>query len=206
MRNNILSATNNKSKLFSPSRFAEARILVVDDLDCNTKLICAKLSSAGYSSLEVAVDGIDALERTYKNTPDLVLLDIMMPNLDGFGYCERIRGDSSVARMPIIVQTALDDRETKLRALSCGADDFLNKPLDLDEVALRVYVHLERYFMLQDLENMRCYLKMELEQAQITIKHLEEEVVSESGRKLLNKHYEVLEIMSGAVNKEQPTI
>jgi DNA-binding response OmpR family regulator len=194
----IKPIVGNKPEMFPAVRYANARILVVDDAPFNVKLICAKLLASGYNNIETAVDGVDALKKTYQTKPDLVLLDLMMPNMDGFGYCEHIRGDSTAAHIPIIVQTALNDRETKLRALSCGADDFLNKPLDLDEVALRVHVHLERYFVLQDLENMREYLRMELEQAHTTIKHLEKNAVSISGRNLLNKHYDVLKTLTVA--------
>jgi len=162
-----------RNSMFPASRFAEARILVVDDAPFNVKLICAKLAACGYQNLDTAVDGIDALSKTYLVKPDLVLLDLMMPNMDGFGYCEHIRSDPATGHMPIIVQTALNDRDTKLRALSMGADDFLNKPLDLDEVSLRAHVHLERHFMLQDLEEMRKCLNKELETAKNTIKQLE---------------------------------
>ena len=196
MNDTILPVIGNKSRMFPASRFAQARILVVDDAPFNVKLICSKLMASGYTNLEKAVDGMDAIAQTYRVNPDLVLLDIMMPNLDGFGYLDQIRSDQHAAHMPIIVQTALEDRDTKLRALSCGADDFLNKPLDLEEVAMRVYVHLERYFMLQDMANMRTYLKMELEQAQTTIKHLEKNITAETGRHLLAKHYEVLNTLA----------
>ncbi len=200
MSDSVFPIVGTKSKMFPALRFAGARILVVDDAPFNVKLICSVLTASGYNNLETAVDGVDALKKTYRQMPDLVLLDIMMPNLDGFGYCEQIRGDANAAHMPIIVQTALEDRDTKLRALTCGADDFLNKPLDLEEVALRVRVHLERYFMLQDLENMRTYLKMELDQAKTTIQHLERSVISGAGRSMLNKHYEVLKTIATSPN------
>lgn len=192
MSDKILPVTG-ASTMFPAARFANARILVVDDSPFNVRLICAKLSASGYTNIDVAVDGVEALTKTYRQMPDLVLLDIMMPNLDGFGYCEQIRGDENAAHMPIIVQTALEDRDTKLRALSCGADDFLNKPLDLEEVALRVHVHLERYFMLQDLQDIKSCLKMELEQAQDTIRQLQG---SDYNHKLLGKHYEVLKALT----------
>jgi len=178
--------------MFPSIRFQQAKILVVDDAPFNVKLICAKLAASGYVNVETAVDGVDALTKTYRMNPDLVLLDLMMPNMDGYGYCEHIRADPNAAHMPIIVQTALNDRETKLRALNCGADDFLNKPLDLDEVSLRVHVHLERYFMLQDLEDMRNYLKMELDKAQLTVEQLKAASPDMVGMVQLSKHYDVL--------------
>ena len=195
----VMPLVGNKPATLPQSRFSKANILVVDDSQFNLKLISSQLAGSGYTSVVTAVDGVDGLQKSYKQMPDLILLDIMMPNLDGFGFCEQIRSDPSAPYMPIIVQTALDDRETKLRALKCGADDFLNKPLDLEEVALRVHVHLERYFILQDLENMRMYLRMELDQAQNTIKQLEEN--AGSGHKLLDKHYEVLGAMAAIPSK-----
>lgn len=196
MNEKIFPVITNKSSVFPASKFINAHILVVDDAPFNVKLICSVLHASGYKNVSTAVDGVDALKQTYRSMPDLVLLDIMMPNMDGFEYCEQIRNDPSAAHMPIIVQTALEDRDTKIRALSIGADDFINKPLDLEEVALRVHVHLERYFMLQDAENIRGYLQMELEQAQTTIEHLEKVAMSMTGRHLLEKHYDVLKSLA----------
>jgi sigma-B regulation protein RsbU (phosphoserine phosphatase) len=191
-----------KNSLFPPARFTEARILVVDDMKLNVKLICEFLKAAGYTNIATACDGIEALKETYRFEPDLVLLDIMMPNLDGFGYCEQIRNDTGAARMPIIMQTALDERDAKLRGLSCGADDFLPKPLDPDELILRVRIHLERYFMYQDIDQMRSYLKMELDQAKDTIKRLEDEKVGAATRNLIGKHYDVLKTMTVQTHSE----
>lgn len=192
----------SKSKFFPASRFAQARILLVDDYAINLKLISTKLTSVGFTNIETACDGIDALKKTYRQMPDAVLLDIMMPNMDGFGYCEQIRNDPNAAHMPIIVQTALEDRDTKIRALSSGADDFLNKPLDLEEVALRIQLHLERYFMLQDLQQVRQSLHEELELANTTIRLLEEKTTCEAGRDLLAKHYETLKTIASSSSTE----
>ncbi len=197
MSDEILPTGANESVVFPPSRFAQAKILIVDDAPFNIKLIDSRLTASGYKNLHHAVDGLDALEKTIQLKPDLILLDIMMPNLDGFGCCERIRADTTIDRMPIIIQTALGDRESKLRGLSCGADDFINKPLDLDEVNLRVKIHLERYFMLQDLQQMQGYLRMELEHAKNTIKQLEETLLPNAAQRQMSKHYEVLETVAG---------
>ena len=94
--------------------------------------------------------------------------------------------------MPIIVQTALDEREARLQALSCGADDFLNKPLDSEELILRVLVHLERYFMFLDMDQMRAKLKAELDQAKHAMQQMEEGKLRPSPRTILSKHYESL--------------
>ena len=192
MRYTIEEIIKNKHSPFLTKRFAEARILVVDDIDTNVKLICSILESAGFKHTATAADGVIALEKTHHFKPDLVLLDIMMPNLDGFGYCRQIRSDPLAVRMPIIVQTALDDREDRLQALSCGADDFLNKPLDSEELILRVLVHLERYFMFLDMNEIRIKLNTELEQTKRALWQFEEGKVLPSPRTILNKHYESL--------------
>lgn len=135
-------------------RIANSIILVVDDIDFNRRIMIDVLEKAGYNNIETAHDGAQALEKTLALTPDLVLLDLMMPGLDGYGYCEAIRKDERFALMPIIVQTVLDGREHKLRALSCGADDFLHKPFDQDEMVLRVRIHLERLALLRDVQHL----------------------------------------------------
>ena len=142
-----------KSPPPTPAQVVKTKVLVVDDEQYLRDFYQELLTQEGYD-VTTAVDGQKALEAVMTNPPQVILLDIMMPVLDGFGYCERIRSDSGAQRMPIIVQTALGDREDKLRALSCGADDFINKPIDREELILRVHVHLERYFMFQDNDEM----------------------------------------------------
>lgn len=178
-------------KLFPALRFKEAKILVVDDAVLNIKLISAKLQASGYTNIESAENGKEGVELTHKFKPDVVLLDIMMPVMDGYGYMQHIRADSSFMNMPIIVQTAMEDRQTKLKALGSGADDFLNKPLDLEELALRVHIHLERHFILQDMEALRGQLGNELQQANETITRLESKI-PQSDRGLLTKHYDAM--------------
>lgn len=186
-------------KTFPAERFRNSKILVVEDMELNLKVICAKLTASGYTNIESAMDGIEGIEATHRIKPDLVLLDLMMPRLDGFGYMDKIRADKTIWHMPIIVQTALKERETKIRALSCGADDFLNKPLDLEEVALRVYIHLERFFILQDLQTLRGKLHAELEQANETITQLESRL-TESDRELITRHHEAIKNITGQTN------
>jgi len=175
------------------SRFSHARILVVDDSVFDRRLILLALNKAGFNKVYAADDGADAVQKTYDLRPDLVLLDLNMPNLDGFGYCEMVRNDNSLPRMPIIVQTSMKNRQSWLRALSCGADDFLTKPLDMVELTLRICVHAERYFMLSDLENMCECLKMELDYAHGVRKDIEMSGLSVDEINALDRHYEVLE-------------
>lgn len=175
------------------TRFSYARILVVDDSVFDRRLISVALKKAGFNRIMTADDGADAVQKTYDFCPDLVLLDLNMPNLDGFGYCEMVRNDKTIPRMPIIVQTAMKNRQSWMHALSCGADDFLTKPLDMVELTLRISVQVERFFMMRDLENMCSYLKMELEQSQRMRNDIEKSALSPPKIKLMNRHYEVLE-------------
>lgn len=95
--------------------------------------------------------------------------------------------------MPIIVQTALEDRQSRLHALSCGADDFLTKPLDMAELTLRICVHAERYFMLRDMEDMCGYLKMEIDMVRGLRSDIGKLKVSTAHKGDLDNHFEVLE-------------
>ncbi len=105
------------------------RILVVDDLEPNRRLLQVRLE-ADYYQVETAEDGPEALDLAFANPPDLVLLDVMMPKMDGFEVCRRLKADPRCAHVPVIILTALDQREDRIRGLEAGADDFLSKPFD----------------------------------------------------------------------------
>ena len=114
-----------------------ARILVVDDEPFNRQCLKDPLEIVGHTITE-AVDGIDALEKVAAEKPDLILLDVMMPRLDGMEVCKRLKADPATAMIPIIMVTALSEREYRIKAIESGATDYLTKPLDLHEVVLRV--------------------------------------------------------------------
>ena len=115
---------------------SSGRILVVDDVARNIRLLEALLSPEGYEVV-AAGSGNDALERAADRSPDLVLLDIRMPDLDGYEVCRRIRADPQRAFLPIIMVTSAEDEE-RIRALEAGADDFVAKPLNPPELLARV--------------------------------------------------------------------
>jgi two-component system cell cycle sensor histidine kinase/response regulator CckA len=111
-------------------------VLVVDDEPRNRRLLIETLRPAGYE-LREAQDGLGAIDARFVR-PDLVLLDVMMPEMDGFETCRRFRADPALREVPIILVTALDDRESRLTGIEAGADDFLSKPVDLTELRARV--------------------------------------------------------------------
>lgn len=116
---------------------AVARVLVVDDMPANLRLMAGILKVAGYE-VETAASGTEALQRLGESAPDVVLLDIMMPELDGFEVCRRIKCDPANAHVPVVMVTALQETADRVNALEAGADDFLTKPVDEVEVVARV--------------------------------------------------------------------
>jgi adenylate cyclase len=120
-------------------------ILIVDDLPQNVRLLDAVLSPKGFR-VATASSGAEALDVLNKEHPDLVLLDILMPGMDGYEVCRRIREDPATAFLPVIMITASGEEE-KIRAIEAGADDFVNKPFDQAELLARVrsLVRVKRY-------------------------------------------------------------
>jgi two-component system cell cycle response regulator len=106
-----------------------ARVLVVDDVPANVKLLEAKLR-AEYFEVITAMNGIDALDAVQRHAPDIVLLDVMMPEMDGIEVCKRIKGAPGSQHVPVVMVTALDTPEDRVRGLQAGADDFLSKPVN----------------------------------------------------------------------------
>lgn len=124
------------------------RILVVDDILPNVKLLEAKLT-AEYFEVLTAFDGAAALRLASSESPDLILLDVMMPGMDGFEVCERLKTDQKTRHIPVVMVTALSDVNDRVRGLEAGADDFLSKPVN--DVALFARVRsLVRFKMMID--------------------------------------------------------
>lgn len=113
------------------------RILIADDEERNRRLLRDLLKRNGHTVHE-AIDGESALAKVREVLPDVVLLDVMMPKIDGFDVCRQLRQAPETATIPVLMVTVLKEREDRLRGIEAGADDFLSKPIDVDEVALKV--------------------------------------------------------------------
>ena len=152
-----------------------ARVLVVDDIPANVKLLEARLS-AEYFDVATALSGAEALALCERAECDIVLLDVMMPDMDGFEVCRRLKSNPATHHIPVVMVTALDQPSDRVRGLEAGADDFLTKPVA--DVALISRVRqLARLKMVTDELRMRALTTKE-----IGIQSPEREAVAETGR------------------------
>jgi two-component system cell cycle response regulator len=152
-----------------------ARVLVVDDIPANVKLLEARLS-AEYFDVVTATNGVDALALCERAECDIVLLDVMMPDMDGFEVCRRLKSNPVTHHIPVVMVTALDQPSDRVAGLEAGADDFLTKPVT--DVALISRVRsLARLKMVTDELRMRALTTKE-----IGIQNPEREAVAETGR------------------------
>ena len=106
-----------------------AQVLIVDDVPANVKLLEAKLASEYYNVI-TAKDGFEAIEMTQKHKPDLILLDVMMPGMDGFETCQKMKEDPEISHIPVVMVTALSEKSDRIKGLEAGADDFITKPIN----------------------------------------------------------------------------
>src|SRR5215831_16447064 len=114
-----------------------SRVLIVDDHEDNVELLRARLDAWGYAT-DTAGDGAEALRKIQESPPDLVLLDVMMPKIDGIEVARRVKGNPQLPFIRIIMQTALDATENKVQGLEAGADDYITKPIDFAELKARL--------------------------------------------------------------------
>lgn len=127
-----------------------ARVLVVDDLELNVKVLAAKLT-AEYFDVVTAMSGAEALETIERENPDIVLLDVMMPDMDGIEVCRRIRADPKMMHLPVVMITALSEPADRVRGLDAGADDILTKPVDDAAMFARVRTLVRLKSMMDEL-------------------------------------------------------
>ncbi len=138
------------------------RVLIVDDNRLNRHLLAAILGRGGITHLETAEDGYDALRRMETFRPDLILLDLMMPNMDGFELCRRLRADPRWRSLPVLVQSGLNRVEDRTKAFAAGATDYITKPINAIELLSRVRIHLQNRALLSSLQMYRRRTEIEL--------------------------------------------
>jgi diguanylate cyclase (GGDEF)-like protein len=119
------------------------RILLVDDDPLIQRMITQSLTLAGYQVVS-ATSGRMAITLAQKDPPDLILLDVMLPEMDGYQVCQQLRQAPQTASVPVIMMTAMDEKESVIKGLRSGADDYLTKPVEIEELVARVQVHLRR--------------------------------------------------------------
>ena len=149
-------------------------ILIVDDNPANVEIFQMRLAANNYETI-TATDGEAGLSMARENQPDLILLDIMMPGIDGFEVCSRLKKDPTTEGIPVIFLSALTDTKDKVRGLQLGAVDYVSKPFQPDEVIARVNTHLTIHRLKREVEQKKDALEDELE------------VVSDVQRRLLPK-------------------
>lgn len=138
-------------------------ILLVDDDPLNLELLKETLDGLGYRLLD-AENGRDALNISTLEQPDLILLDVMMPGMNGFEVCQRLRANPTTHSIPVIFLSALDDMEDRVRGLEEGAVDYISKPFRLEEVIARVNTHLTINRLTKEVKRQRDELERELQQ------------------------------------------
>lgn len=148
-----------------PSIRPLASILIVDDTPVNFGVIADGLENLGYEVL-VAQDGEEALQRAVLTAPDLILLDIMLPGLDGFEVCRRLKAQARTRDIPVIFMSALDGVQDKVTGFRVGAVDFVTKPVQIDEVQARIGLHLNLRALQRQLETQNTRLQSEIAERQ----------------------------------------
>jgi two-component system alkaline phosphatase synthesis response regulator PhoP len=166
---------------------AEEKILVIDDEEHILELIKFNLENNGYKVL-VATNGIDALKVAKMEVPQLILLDLMLPGMDGYDVCKEVRRDNSISSIPIIMITAKGEELDKILGLELGADDYITKPFSIRELLARVKAVLRR--------TTTQYIDKSYKFGNITIDFSKHEVLKNEMRiDLTLKEFELLEIL-----------
>ncbi|MDZ8085903.1 MAG: response regulator [Nostoc sp. DedQUE12b] len=163
-------------------------ILIVDDNPTNLSVLCEALNSEGFR-FRVAVDGESAIAQAERNQPELILLDVQMPGIDGFETCRRLKANPVTQNIPIIFTTALADTESKTKGFSLGAVDYIPKPFAQEEVIARVRVHLQLKQLTESLEQQVSDRTKDLQKAQVQL--VQQEKLSTLGELIAGIGHEI---------------
>lgn len=165
---------------------AVSKILIVDDNASNLQLIANALSSLNIEML-YATSGMEAVTLAVQNKPELILLDIMMPGMDGFATCRKIRAEPKTRDIPVLFITARSDEESIIRGFECGGQDYITKPFNLQELKARVLTHLQLRISNETLKRMNQVLSGEVSRLRSLLKSLNGDL--ESFREELNDYF-----------------
>lgn len=154
----------NPDSTSSTAEIANSEILIVDDTPNNLRLLSDMLSDRGYE-VRKAIDGQMALTSARVDPPDLILLDIVMPDIDGYHVCQKLKSDPKTRQIPVIFLSALDDPLDKVKAFQVGGIDYITKPFQIEEVLVRVRSQLTLRYLTQNLEAQVAKRTAELTQA-----------------------------------------
>lgn len=163
-------------------------VLIVDDNPTNLSILSTALSSAGLR-FRVAVDGEGALAQAERTLPDLILLDVQMPGIDGFETCRRLKANPATQAIPVIFTTALADSDSKAKGFALGAVDYIPKPFEQQEVLARVQVHLQLRHLTESLEQQVRERTAALQQAQVQL--VQQEKLSTLGELIAGIAHEI---------------
>src|ERR1700710_2941368 len=146
-------------------------ILIVDDMPANLGLVVDSLADQGFRVL-VALDGLEALERAAFSQPDLILLDVKMPGIDGYETCRRLKSNSETSDIPVIFMTSMSASADVIEGLAAGGVDYVTKPIRVDEVVARIGTHLALRTLQQQLVTRNMQLQHEIAAREKTQKAL----------------------------------
>lgn len=162
-------------------------VLIVDDIETNVKILAKMIQKMGYEAM-TATSAVEAISKIEKKLPQIILLDIIMPEVDGYQLCEKIKSNVLTREIPVIFISAMEDMADQKKAFEAGAVDYLHKPYEYGEVAMRVNTHLKMYQMQKQVENNNKRL------------HL---IVQEQSKKIENEQKRLLKAFSKFVEYHQ---
>ncbi|MEL6580533.1 MAG: response regulator [Cyanobacteria bacterium J06621_12] len=160
--NNLAASTEGEERSDNSLSVAEATILIVDDTPNNLQVLFSYLETAGFKVL-LAEDSVSALQIAQSQNPDLILLDVLMPDVDGFATCSQLKSQSVTKDIPVIFLTALSDTINKVQGFKLGGVDYITKPIEQEEVLVRIKTHLNLRNMSQALAAQNKELKQALD-------------------------------------------
>jgi len=158
------------------------RVLIVDDMEANRAVMCRRLERYGYS-IETAASGAAALQAIAKSMPDIVLLDYMMPQMNGIEVLRELRGNAATRELPVIMVTARAESDATVEALKEGVDDYVTKPIDFDVLRARMDAHFAKRRDSADLQRANAALDERVTLRSMSLADMEVELQQETDRR-----------------------